>query len=256
MDGSKRYSLLLVTLLFVCCCCCQNIEAQTGKDTDLWTWTSDAKHHESIVKIECAGGTGTGVVIAIDESSEKSGGFKGYCLTAWHVVEEDKGEGNIGIEYRNGKKAKHCRVIEHDEAADVALVYIWVPKGVCAAKLATLPVEKGDDLEFVGLGGSSELSCCLRHFSAKASMPSSEQKIFSDVPLLPGDSGGPVFNQKNEVVGIISGGWFWWDGGVTIKQQDSETGSPINATWPARAANVGPIQRMIGNVENAETIFR
>jgi hypothetical protein len=76
-----------------------------------------------------------------------------------------------------------------------------------------------------------------------ASPPSTIEKIFADVPLLPGDSGGPVFNSNQEVVGIISGGWFWWNSGVK-----SDNGSYVRTTWPARASNIGPIQNMVAKM--------
>jgi hypothetical protein len=65
-----------------------------------------------------------------------------------------------------------------------------------------------------------------------------------------------VFNSKKEVVGVISGGWFWWDGGV--KAAD---GNALNATWPARASNLNPIQLLMADVQTAkvedkETIIR
>ncbi len=235
---------LLLVVPQVCC-------GQTGKDTQLWQWTAQAPHHESIVQINCNGGTGTGIIVDVDKSEKVAGGFKGHCLTAYHVVKDDNNKGEIAVIFRNGRKAKNCRVVEFDETADVALLWIWIPEGLEAAKIATKPVQKGDLLEFAGLGGGSDLSCCLRHFAATASTPSSEQKIFSDVPLLPGDSGGPVFNQNREVVGIISGGWFWWDGGVK-----TSSGASLNATWPARAANVDPIQTLFGKVSSGATVVR
>ena len=71
------------------------------------------------------------------------------------------------------------------------------------------------------------------------------EKIFADVPLLPGDSGGPVFNSNREVVGVISGGWFWYDAGVKLPN-----GSKIRPTWPARASNIDPIRVLMANIEN------
>ncbi len=211
-----------------------------GKKSGLWEWTPIAEHHHSIVEIHSAGGVGTGVVVEIDKDKYLKGGHEGYVLTAFHVVQDDKGEGNIKIKFRNGKRAKKCRIVHANEHKDVALLWVWVPEGIPASSIAKDSIKAGDELEFAGLGGGSKLNCCIRHFSATASTPSSLEKIFADVPLLPGDSGGPVFNQQQEVVGIISGGWFWFNGGIT-----TATGTSIRTTWPARASNVGPLQTLV-----------
>jgi hypothetical protein len=49
-----------------------------------------------------------------------------------------------------------------------------------------------------------------------------------------------VFNDKRELTGIISGGWFWLS---AKKQPDSE--DSIRVTWPARAGNLGAIQKLL-----------
>ncbi len=221
---------------------------QIGKDTELWQWTAGAPHHAAIVQVTCNGGIGTGVVISVNKEKKIKDGHEGYCLTAYHVVKEDKNKNEIGVLFRTGRKSKGCSIVEFDEEADVALIWAWIPEGVEPAKIATSAVQNGDKLEFAGLGGGSELQCCLRHFSGIASRPSGAKKIFADVPLLPGDSGGPVFNDAHELVGIISGGWFWWDGGV--KRPD---GSTLNATWPARASNLSPIRTLMTNAESTTT---
>ena len=218
---------------------------QVGRDSGLWEWTKVAPHHESIVEITSGGGTGTGVVISVNNDKPVKDGFEGYCLTAWHVVQDDAGAGKIKVKYRNGRKSKSCRVVQHDESKDVALLWIWVPGDIAPAKLAEDSIKGGDVLELAGLGGGSDLKCCIRHFKAVASPPSSGEKIFADVPLLPGDSGGPVFNAKHEVVGIISGGWFWWDSGIK-----TSAGFDIKTTWPARASNVGPIQGLMAKMQD------
>lgn len=238
-------TLALSVVLAPCCC------AQTGKDTLLWEWSDDATHHHAVVQVACNGGTGTGVIIGFDNSQPIENGHLGYCLTAWHVVADDKNEGKVAVHYRNGRKAKDCRVVAHDEEADVALVHVWVPPGVEPAQLAATPIAGGDTLEFAGLGGGSDLSCCLRHFKAVASSPSSEKKIYADATLLAGDSGGPVFNLDQQVVGVISGGWFWYDGGVR-----NPSGHDVGTTWPARASNLGPIQALMSKVDSTVTIQR
>ena len=130
-----------------------------------------------------------------------------------------------------------------------ALLWVWVPKGIEPAELATSSVKRGDKLELVGLGGGTKLADCVRCFRAEASPPSTIEKIFADVPLLPGDSGGPVFNSQHQVVGIISGGWFWWDSGLK-----TESGAYIRTTWPARASNVGPLQSMLTKLDSNSTM--
>lgn len=219
--------------------------AQVGDATGLWKWTERKPHHDAIVEVITSGGNGTGVVISISNDKPVKNGFEGYVLTAWHVIQDDLNSGKIKVGYRNGERSKGCTVVDFNQEMDVALLWVWVPAEIPAVPLASDPIEYGQTLEFAGLGGGSDIKCCIRHFAAVASPPSSIEKIFADVPLLPGDSGGPVFNERQEVVGIISGGWFWWDGGV-IK---TETNSKIPTTWPARACNIGPIKNLIGKIK-------
>lgn len=237
---------VILALSMLACSC----HGQTGKDTLLWKWSADSTHHNSIVQVACNGGTGTGVIIALDKTQTVENGKLGFCLTAYHVVADDDGKNEVAITFRGGRKAKNCRVVAHDEQADVALIHVWIPNEVEPAKLAQKSVDDGDLLEFAGLGGGSDLSCCIRHFNAAASPPSSEQKIYADATLLAGDSGGPVFNDSGEVVGVISGGWFWYDGGVRSNNQE------VGTTWPARASNLSPIQEIISKVDSTVTIMR
>ncbi|MEM7454365.1 MAG: serine protease [Planctomycetota bacterium] len=238
----KRFSnfvfALSISLTLSAC-----VYGQVGQETELWQWTESATHHEAIVEVSSGGGIGTGVIISIDEDKPIKDGHEGYCLTAWHVVQDDNNQGEIRIRFSNGRKSKGCRVVQYDESRDVALVWVWVPEDIEPARLATEEITSGDSLELAGLGGGSSIEGGIRHFSAVASPPSNPDKIFADVSLLPGDSGGPVFNADQEVVGIISGGWFWYDSGVK-----TESGSEIKTTWPARASNVGPIHVMLENV--------
>ena len=124
----------------------------------------------------------------------------------------------------------------------MALLWVWVPEGIKPVGIGEEVAHK-DLLEYAGLGGGSELECCVRHFSSKASAPTSKSTIFSNASLIGGDSGGPVFNGNKEVVGIVSGGWFWF--GELKDANDNK----IRITWPARACNVGPIKRLLRKIK-------
>ncbi len=222
--------------------------AQVGKELDLWKWTESAPHHQAIVQVNAGNGCGTGIVIRVERDKPIKDGYEGYCLTAYHVVQGIK-DNSIKVKFRNGRTSKGCQVVLKDKERDVALVWAWIPGDIQPAAVATESVKPGEYLEFAGLGGGSNLKA-LRHFHGVASSPSGMEKIFADVPLLPGDSGGPVFNARHEVVGIISGGWFWYDGGV-----QTANGSDIKATWPARASNVEPIRVLIAEVDDGTKKF-
>jgi len=208
--------------------------------SNLWNWSADAKHHQAVVQVEVDNARGTGILIRVDEDKPVGRGFEGYCLTAYHVIEKDKERRVIRVTYSDGSVAKRCRVVRSDRESDVAIVHVWVPPNTRPVEMAKVAVRPGDQIEFAGLGGTIELECCLRHFSAKAAAPTSSDEIFADATLLPGDSGGPVFNSQQHVVGVISGGWIWWDGG-----QKTEAGQVIRTTWPARAANADAIRKLL-----------
>lgn len=235
-----RVQLFQVVFCFLLFGLTGNISAQVGRDTDLWKWSSAAAHHDSIVQVELNGATGTGVVVGIDQNKPIADGFEGWCLTAWHVVADDKDRRDIRVFYRNGRSTSNCKVLAFDEENDVALVWVWVPGTIQPAAIAKTSVMPGDQIEIAGLGGGSLLKCCLRHFDTNAAVTTTDQKIFADVTLLPGDSGGPVFNENAEVVGVVSGGWFWWDSGVT-----NGDGMPVKATWPARTSNLKSVLELM-----------
>lgn len=144
----------------------------------------------------------------------------------------------ISVYYRSGEVSRKCKLIAIDEKRDVALLRVALPRGTKPVRVAKNGIKRGEALEFAGFGGGSDVKKP-RHFHAFASAPTTKDLIYADTPLLPGDSGGAVFNEDKEVVGVISGGWIWWQGGVR-----NQVGQRVPATWPARACNVQPIQQL------------
>ena len=206
-----------------------------------WEWTPAAEHHNAVVAVE-SNGNGTGVIVGLlpDKLPE---GRLGHCLTACHLtVDVETGaafDGNYVIRYRNGRSGRFGSVVSRDAENDIAVLKVWVPDGVEPARVSD-SVKAGDVVEFVGLGGSEKdasVQKSLRHFRGVASGPTDAVRIYADLCLLPGDSGGPVFNQNNEIVGIISGGWFWF------KANEKTT------TWPARAANGKAIRKLLEGIK-------
>lgn len=214
----------------------------------LWRWTKSKKHHQSVVKVVVGESIGTGVLLYVDRNTSEGEGHLGYCATAQHVIDQAEKQSDIRVEYQNGTKAVDCQVVMQNAEMDVAMLWVWVPKEMAAAKLGSRKIERGEPVEFVGLGGRFDFSKGLRHFVGKASDPTSSRKIYADQTLLPGDSGGPIFNVRQEVVGIISGGWFWW-GDENIK---TDSGNEFRATWPARGSNVIPLAALIAELPPCE----
>lgn len=242
----KQSSLaaVLIALFFGGVLSTSTLSAQVGTDTKLWEFIEDAAHHKAIVEIGSGNGIGTGVIVHVNLNKPVADGFEGYCLTAYHVVQNDNGRREITVTYQNGRRARQCKVEAYDESNDIALVWVWVPADISPASIAHEPIRRGEYLEISGLGGGSELKCCIRHFKTEATFPTSKETIFANVPLLPGDSGGPGFNAHHEVVGIVSGGWFWIDGEVK-----DNNGRELQATWPARLSNTAPIHDLMARLD-------
>lgn len=207
-------------------------DAQTPLlENGYWNWTEASTHHNAVVQVKTDTGAGSGVLVHIFRSRPIGKGHEGLVLTAHHVVSDGQ---NIKVAYQNGKKAKDCTIVSVNEEVDIAFLRVWVPEGAKEVPLAKQRSRPGDMLEFCGYGGNASLDQ-LRHFEAMSESPTNTKQIFASVPLLSGDSGGPVFNAKHEVAGVISGGWFWFDG------ETSKNGARQILTWPARSSNLNPI---------------
>ena len=244
LDTAKKITISFFLLAALLLALGSEARGQVGVNSSLWNFTVRSQHHGAIVQVDSSGGMGTGVIIRVDMDKPVKDGFQGYCLTAYHVVENDKNRRQIRVTYQNGRRARNCLVVASDKENDVALLWVWVPQGIMPANVADEPLASGKYLEISGLGGGSDLDCCIRHFVTQTTWPTNDDTIFADVALLPGDSGGPAFNDKQQVVGIVSGGWFWFDGKVK-----NSRGKEIKTTWPARLCNVAPIHQLLASVE-------
>ncbi|MGB6647916.1 MAG: trypsin-like peptidase domain-containing protein [Bacteroidota bacterium] len=145
-----------------------------------------------------AGGLGSGVIISKD----------GKILTASHVVHlADR----VAVRFADGNTVP-ARIIGSEPNADIALIQIErLPGDAVVAPLANSDsMEVGDDIFVVGApyGLTYSLSAgriSARHAPKKYHGGFTLAEFFqTDASINKGNSGGPMFNMKGEVVGIVS----------------------------------------------------
>lgn len=164
---------------------------------------------EAVVKIEAAGGQGSGFVTHAD----------GWIVTNFHVVEREVEVdvvvypvGKNGFEPRTVRK---CKVAAINPALDLALVKMEPPddlqlKTVFLGDSETMQV--GDTVYAIGapIGldrtvSSGIISVTNRTFEGRCHFQIT-------TPINPGNSGGPLFNLRGEVVGVNSAGYQGFQG--------------------------------------------
>ena len=135
---------------------------------------------------------GSGFVISAD----------GYILTNAHVVEDAR---NI-IVYLTDKRQFQAKVIGADQRTDIALLKIAAKDLPVAIIGDSEKVEVGDWVVAIGspFGFTNSVTQGIVSAKGRALEEAYVPFIQTDVPVNPGNSGGPLFNLKGEVVGINS----------------------------------------------------
>lgn len=143
-------------------------------------------------------GMGSGVLISRD----------GKVITAAHLVQTAD---TILVKFKDGQVFP-AKVLSSDQAADLALLQLKKsPVRTVVARLGDSDtVEVGDQVFVVGapLGMSHTLT--VGHISARRTMDmmyggmSQAELLQTDAAINQGNSGGPLFNMRGEVMGIVS----------------------------------------------------
>jgi hypothetical protein len=115
----------------------------------------------------------------------------------------------------------HGRVVALDKKADLAVIHIdAVPEGTNALPLASSSPDPGANVHSIGSAGKSDalfgyVKGSVRQVYKKEWRAELEPRtiarfeakvIETDSPTNPGDSGGPLLNDKGELVGVTQGG--------------------------------------------------
>ena len=148
-------------------------------------------------QLQASDGLGSGVVISTD----------GMILTAAHVVEFAN---EVVVKFAN-ETTYPADVLAVASAADVALLKLRiVPKGLRPAILGDSDTSKiGEQIVVIGAPLGLEHSLSVGHISRKMKkniLSNGEMAEFiqTDAAINQGNSGGPMFNLKGELIGIVS----------------------------------------------------
>lgn len=143
-------------------------------------------------------GLGSGVLISED----------GKIITAAHVVQVAD---RIHVRFADGELIP-ARVLSSDPAADLALLQLeQAPKNVRAAELGDSDlVEVGDSVFIVGAPLGLDYTLTAGYVSARRGPGSfadgelAVEQFQTDAAVNPGNSGGPMFDMRGRVIGIVS----------------------------------------------------
>lgn len=148
-------------------------------------------------QLSTAGGLGSGVIISSD----------GLILTAAHVVESAN---EVLVKLQNGTSFS-ADVLSSSSAADIALIKLRnPPTNLMFAKPGNSETAKiGEQILIIGAPFGLEHSLSVGHISRKMKknvITNGDMAGFiqTDASINHGNSGGPMFNMKGELIGIVS----------------------------------------------------
>ena len=154
-------------------------------------------------------------------------GKDGHLLTCAHVVKD--AERVLVVIARRGHEAQ---VLGIDEKHDLALIQVMM-KGLPSLPLVDSDgVEVGQEVRAFGYPMASQLGSDIKVTRGSVSGISQRkgEKIFQvDAAVNPGNSGGPLVNEKGEVVGVTSSKW------VDVKVSSIAFAVPVNYARPLLA---------------------
>jgi S1-C subfamily serine protease len=170
--------------------------------------TAEQSRGVVLVEAETAGGTafGTGMVLTPD----------GKVLTNYHVV---AGTTKVAATIATSGDTYVATVLGFDQTRDVALLQLKDASGLATVTLDNDPVAVGDSVAAVGNANGG-----MKLVKAAGTVTGTNQPltVSSDSPwgnsedlqglvatnagAVPGDSGGPMFDAQNEVLGMTTAG--------------------------------------------------
>jgi serine protease Do len=142
-----------------------------------------------VYKVNTAYGSGTCFALA----------SQGVFVTNYHVVQSFK---EVCIENSN-KISYLAKVILVDPDRDLAFIRTTEKVDVPELQLSTTPIQRGDKAFVAGFPYGMPLGITAGIISAPGQLMENKPFIQIDAAVNAGNSGGPLLNERNEVIGVI-----------------------------------------------------
>lgn len=126
----------------------------------------------------------------------------GLVVTNWHVVRD--ATGTIEVVFPDGFRSL-AQALKVDPHWDLAALVIWRPQ-VEPVPIAAVAPQPGDRLTIAGYGKGSYRAAsgrCTQYVAPALNSP--YEMVEVDVQAREGDSGGPIFNERGELAGVLFG---------------------------------------------------
>ncbi len=171
----------------------------------------------AIVVVRTPAGLGTGWFCDPD----------GYVVTNNHVVANERTISVTAFKRQDGrfekKVYKKVKIVALDEHLDLALLKVEEDLGMEVPQLDlgdSTELKEGDEVFTIGnpMGmersvGRGDVSKVNRNYQGRL-------YVQTTTPIAPGNSGGPLFNERGEVIGVVNMGYIFLDGlGFAIPSQ-------------------------------------
>ena len=138
---------------------------------------------------------GSGVLVDVNET-------QGLVLTNWHVVRDSRAA--VLVQFSDGFQSAGT-VVRWDADWDLAAIVVWRPRAEPVV-IASQPPVSGELLTIAGFGRGAyreETGPCTDYLSPGAGHP--KEFVELKATARQGDSGGPIFNDRRELAGLLFG---------------------------------------------------
>jgi len=158
------------------------------------------KPHPAVARISApeqgAISFGSGTLVYVE-------GDYGLVVTNWHVVRDATGE--IGVVFPSGFHSP-ASVAKVDRDWDLAALVIWRPPSIEPVAISDAPPQPGQPLTIAGYGSGDFRSLrgrCTQYVAPGVNLPFEMVEVSAQARQ--GDSGGPIFNDRGELAGVLFG---------------------------------------------------